>query len=121
PAHVLAGVPIVAVEMHIALINPRSRLAIIPPVFAPVRLRAERRVEPIGVARTQLTAVDRRMVEKIVVAPRRIGGTFQANNAAQLVLMLGRQLEHNGAAHRQPITTGRSSASAFHTARTMPR
>src|SRR5262245_53005767 len=27
----------------------------------------------------QLTAVDRRMVEKIVVASRRIGGTFQAN------------------------------------------
>ena len=97
---ILARIPIDAVEIHVTLINARAGLGVIPPVLAPVHFRTVRRVEAIGVARAQFAAVDGRVVQEIVVAARRIGRAFQADDAGKLVLIAGRELEHDGAAHR---------------------
>ena len=42
PLDVLAPVPVVRVEMHVALINARAALAVVPPVLAPALLRGVR-------------------------------------------------------------------------------
>ncbi len=97
---VLAPVPVVRVEPHVALVHARAALAVVPPVLAPARLRTVRRVEPVGVARGELAAVDRRMMQQFVVAPGRVGRAFQPDDAAQLVLILGRHFQHDRAAHR---------------------
>src|SRR5436309_2627042 len=67
--HVLARVPVEAVVVHVARVDARPALAVIPPVLALRFLWALRRAQPVRVARAQLTAVDRRMVEEVVVAP----------------------------------------------------
>src|SRR5262245_52071356 len=97
---VLAAVPVVAVEMHVALVYARARLAVVPPVLAPARLRTVGRVEPVGVTRGELAAVDRRVMEELVVAAGRVGAAFEPDNAGQLLLIIGGELEHDGAAHR---------------------
>ena len=97
---VFAAVPVVAVEMDVALINARPRLAVVPPVLAPAPLRAGRRVEAVGVARGELAAVDRRMMQQFVVAPRRVGRAFQPDDSRKLVLKFRRDLQHDRAAHR---------------------
>src|SRR5262249_3866351 len=95
PAQILTGIPIVAVKMHVALIDTRSRLAVVPPVLAPVLFRTERRAQSICIACAELAPVNRRVMQELVVAAGRIGGTLQTDDAAQLVLMLGGELEHD--------------------------
>jgi hypothetical protein len=62
--------------------------------------RAERRAQSVCIARAKLAPVNRRVMQELVVAAGRIGGTLQTDDAAQLVLMLGGELEHDSAAHR---------------------
>src|SRR5262249_16571489 len=87
PAQVLTGIPIVAVKMHVALVDTRSRLAVVPPVLAPVFFRTEGRAQSVCIACAELALVDRRVMQKLVVAAGRIGGTLETDDAAQLVLM----------------------------------
>src|SRR5262245_53002606 len=60
---VVATIPIDTVEVNVALIDAGSGLAVVPPVFAPRCLWAERRIEAVGIACCQLTAVDGGMME----------------------------------------------------------
>jgi hypothetical protein len=99
-AQVLTGIPIVAVKMDVALIDTRSRLAVIPPVLAPVFFRTERRAQSVCIACAKLAPVNRRVMQELAVAAGRIGRTLQTDDAAQLVLMLSGELEHDSAAHR---------------------
>src|SRR5262249_24890163 len=62
--------------------------------------RTERRAQSVCVACAQFAPMNRRVMQELVVAAGRIGGTLQSDDAAQLVLMLGGELEHDSAAHR---------------------
>src|SRR5262245_37103826 len=97
---VVTTIPVYAVEVDVALIDARSGLTVVPPVFAPRCFWTERRVEAVCVARCQLAAVDGGMMEQLVVASRCVGRAFQSNDAGELVLVVGGDLECDGAAHR---------------------
>ena len=86
--------------MDVALIDAGTGLAVVPPVLAAVHFRAGGRVETVGVARAQFPAMDRGMMEKFVVTARCIGRAFQADDAADLVLIFRRHLQHDRSAHR---------------------
>jgi hypothetical protein len=97
---VIATIPIHAVEVDVALIDAGPGLAVVPPVFAPRCFWAERRVEAVGVARRQLTAVDGRMMKQLVVAPGGVGRAFEPDDPGEFVLVLGGNLERDRAPHR---------------------
>src|SRR5438105_8404584 len=92
PLQIAAAVPVDAVEMDVARVDARTRLAVVPPVFAGAGFRTRRRAEPIRVARDKFSAVNRRMMQKIVVPSRRVRRGLETDDAAELVRAVGREL-----------------------------
>ncbi len=100
PLDLLARVPVEAVVVHVPGVDARPALRVVPPVLALRDLGARRCVEPERVARAELAAMDRRVMEEVVVAPRRVRRRLEADDAGQLALVVGGDLERDRAAHR---------------------
>src|SRR5881296_2609248 len=92
--------------MNVTGVHAGPRLAVVPPVFARTGFGAHRRTKAIGVARGQLATVNCRVMKILVVAARRVRRAFESDDPAQLMLVLGRELQHDRAAHRAAENDG---------------